>query len=76
MRFNNRVDKSNNVVARKFYVAFICLWTIFLIASFSGTIWNPLYSSIHFALSGIILRYFYEYGETYENVICQNEIIV
>lgn len=69
-RYSKRVDLSENDVARKFYVAFIGLWWIFFIASFSGTIWNPLYSSMHYALTGMILRYFYEYGQTYEDPCC------
>ena len=66
-RYSRRVDLSENDIARRFYIAFIGLWWIFFIASFSGTIWNPLYSSMHYALTGMILRYFYEYGQTYED---------
>lgn len=66
-RYSRMVDLSENDIARRFYVAFIGLWWIFFIASFSGTIWNPLYSSMHYALTGMILRYFYEYGQTYED---------
>lgn len=64
-RYSRRVDLSENDIARRFYVAFVGLWWIFFIASFSGTIWNPLYSSVHYALTGMILRYFYESGQTY-----------
>ena len=66
-RYSKRVDLSQNDIARRFYIAYISLWWIFFIASFSGTIWNPLYSSMHYALTGMILRYFYEYGQTYED---------
>lgn len=66
-RYSKRVDLSENDIARKFYTAFVGLWWVFFIASFSGTIWNPLYSSMHYALTGMILRYFYEYGQTYED---------
>lgn len=65
-RYSRRVDLAGNDIARRFYVTFAGLWWIFFIASFSGTIWNPLYSSMHYALTGMILRYFYEYGQTYE----------
>lgn len=66
-RYSRRVDLSGNDIARRFYVTYIGLWWIFFIASFSGTIWNPLYSSMHYALTGMILRYFYECGQTYED---------
>ena len=66
-RYSKRVDLSGNDIARRFYVAFVSLWWIFFIASFSGTIWNPLYASMHYALTGMILRYFYEYGQTCED---------
>ena len=66
-RYSKRVELSGNDIARRFYVAFVSLWWIFFIASFSGTIWNPLYSSMHYALTGMILRYFYEYGQTYDD---------
>lgn len=65
LRWKKRVYISEDENAQMFSVTFICLWIMFLIASFSGTIWNVFYSSIHYALSGMILRYFYEYGETF-----------
>ena len=74
IRYNKRVDKKNNDIATKFYIVFVCLWSVFYVASFSGTIWNPIYSSIHFALTGIILRYFYEYGDTYVDIRSNNEL--
>lgn len=65
IRYTKRVDFSSNLIARKFYVAFISLWGIYLVSSFSGNIWCVLYPSMHYTLTGLILRYFYEYGDTY-----------
>lgn len=64
-KFKKRSDIDENEDAQMLSVTFVCLWIMFLIASFSGTIWNNFYSSIHYASSGLILRYFYEHGETF-----------
>lgn len=63
--FSRSVDLSSNIMARRFYVTFVSLWVIFIVSSFSGNIWCTMYPSMHYTFSGLILRYFYEYGKTY-----------
>lgn len=50
---------NTDLEARLLYIAFLCLWIVFLIASFSGTIWLTIYPAICHTLQGMILRYFY-----------------
>ena len=71
-RYSRDVDLENNETARKLYVIFISFWCIFLIASMSDTILLALYPAMHYTISGMILRYFYEYGETY-NIVDYDE---
>lgn len=68
-RYTRSVDLSANVTSRNMYVAFISFWGIFLVASTSDTILLTLYPAMHYTVSGMILRYFYDYGETYRGTI-------
>lgn len=62
-RYTGRVNFCGNPKAYFLYIAYISYWLMFTAASFSGTIWLMLYPSVHYMVSGMILRYFYEYGE-------------
>lgn len=73
IRYSKSVNLSTNKTARNMYVAFISFWAIFLTASTSDTILQSLYPAMHYTVSGMILRYFYEYGETYES-LCLEDI--
>lgn len=60
LKYTKNSDLSENLESRLLYIAFICLWVIFLIASFSGTIWLTIYPAITHTLQGVILRYFHD----------------
>lgn len=49
-----------NLPDRLLYIAFLSIWGLSIIASFSGTIWLCLYPSMTYVLEGAILRYFYD----------------
>lgn len=53
----------NDISAYLLYIAYLSLWLTFVLASFSGTVWLIFYPSIHYMISGMILRYFYERGQ-------------
>lgn len=52
----------NNLQDRLLYIAFLSIFLLSVIASFSGTLWITLYPSLCYTLEGAILRYFYNLG--------------
>ncbi len=60
-KYTKECDLSTNLKGRLLYISFLCLWIIFFIASFSGTIWLTIYPAINYILQGMILRYFFDY---------------
>jgi len=62
-KYSKRVDFKNNPIAYFLFIAYISYWLMYTVASFSGTIWLVLYPSIHYMISGMILRYFHDYGK-------------
>lgn len=71
-KYSRRVDLSEEI-PRKFYIAFLCIWSVFMIAGMSNTIYCHLYSSIHYATLGMMLRFFYDYDEKYQKYEIGNE---
>ena len=51
---------TENLFARKLYVTYLVLWTVYNVASFSGTIWLTMYPAFNFLIMGAILRFFYD----------------
>lgn len=62
LRYSRRVDFYDNNDARQLFFIYLSYWCMYMLTSMSGTIWLTLYPAFHFTISGMILRYFYDYG--------------
>lgn len=79
LKYSKNINFSTNETARKMFATYVSFAVIFAIASTSDTIMLVLFPAMYYTVSGMILRYFYEYGYTYktpnenEDGLCEDD---